>query len=294
MLKKIARSLSEVLTLKEDFSSREKIFILGMGAQKSGTTWLYHYLKSRQDFDSGFVKEYAVLNYLQSGENESSRKRLALRRQNLKDNHKKKRKIKEIQLNLEFLDDMKLYFDYFQDILSSKHVLMSADLTPYHCSLSADNLKFVQAEFAARDITVIPVFLMREPVARLNSAVRMDFRNSGIIPTYEQELEAMSNRVNAIHALYSQTYQNITEVFGERSFIGFYETLFQDSEIVRLCDVLGCEYRPANFDFVVNESVMHNRIKGSEIQRFREVYASQYAFARDTFGEEFIDSIWST
>ena len=51
----------------------KKIFILGVGAQKGGTTWLHRQLNSNQNIDLGFRKEYHILDAIsdmsQRGEN---------------------------------------------------------------------------------------------------------------------------------------------------------------------------------------------------------------------------------
>ena len=41
---------------------KKKKFILGLGAQKAGTSWLYNYFNSRDDFFSGFMKEYHIFD----------------------------------------------------------------------------------------------------------------------------------------------------------------------------------------------------------------------------------------
>ena len=40
----------------------DKTFLLGTGAQKGGTTWLYHHLKASPQFVSGYRKEYHVFD----------------------------------------------------------------------------------------------------------------------------------------------------------------------------------------------------------------------------------------
>lgn len=40
----------------------KKIFLLGIGAQKAGTTWLHNQLVLNNNVDLGFAKEYHVLD----------------------------------------------------------------------------------------------------------------------------------------------------------------------------------------------------------------------------------------
>ena len=43
-----------------------KTFILGVGAQKCGTTWLYEQLKADKVVNMGFRKEYHVLDSIEN------------------------------------------------------------------------------------------------------------------------------------------------------------------------------------------------------------------------------------
>ena len=56
----------------------QKTFVLGVGAQKAGTSWLHHQLASRADTDFGFLKEYHVFDVIFHSEYEYFRpKRVA-------------------------------------------------------------------------------------------------------------------------------------------------------------------------------------------------------------------------
>lgn len=44
--------------------SQKKIFILGIGAQKAGTTWLYQYIKNSPKANLGQLKEYHFWNMI--------------------------------------------------------------------------------------------------------------------------------------------------------------------------------------------------------------------------------------
>ena len=41
-----------------------KTFILGIGAQRCGTTWFYEYLSQYENFNGGFAKEYHIWDAL--------------------------------------------------------------------------------------------------------------------------------------------------------------------------------------------------------------------------------------
>ena len=46
-------------------SEMQKTFLLGVGAQKAGTSWLHDQLNRRRDADFGFLKEYHVFDALE-------------------------------------------------------------------------------------------------------------------------------------------------------------------------------------------------------------------------------------
>jgi hypothetical protein len=51
-----------------------KIFILGVGAQKGGTTWLHRQLNNNKNIDLGFRKEYHIFDAIEDFERDKTSK----------------------------------------------------------------------------------------------------------------------------------------------------------------------------------------------------------------------------
>lgn len=279
----------------------EKTFLLGMGAQKSGTTWLHRALSMRPDANFGFTKEYHVLDAAFVPECSSFRNRFEkAARVAIREGYDTYSvgSPKYDVTRMAFLANDQAYFAYFADILTRRRVTLTGDITPTYCSLPQDKLRYVESEFAKRDIVTRPLFLMREPVERLRSLVKMKFRKKEIAPTKAEELQAMrdmcGSEYDRIRADYEQTVLNLDAVFGDNCFVGFYETLFSDETLRAVFEYLGIEYQPVDFEQRFNASPSSNDLTSEELAEFRPTYKRQYDFVRDRYGADFIAEIWGS
>ena len=190
-------------------------FLLGVGAQKAGTTWLHQQLQARADTDFGVLKEYHV---------HDARTVPALAR------------FRRIEMSLSrprswiqprswmrqlFIRQPGLYYDYFAWLLrrprrNGGNVNLTGDITPSYAALSADTFQCIQASFQQRGIAVKPVFLMRDPIERLISSQRMKQRKLGQRDA-ASEIAALRRRVRKAPGLrsgYGRTLNNLKESFG--------------------------------------------------------------------------------
>ena len=277
----------------------EKTFLLGMGAQKSGTTWLHRILTARQDANFGFTKEYHVLDAVYVPECEMFRNRFEkAARIAIRDGYGtySTGSSKYDVTRMSFIATDQTYFAYFADILTRRRVKLTGDITPTYCSLPRDRLRYVESEFAKRDIVTRPMFLMREPVERLRSLVKMKFRKKEISPSKAEELKAMremcGSEYDMVRANYEQTILNMDAVFGDNCYIGFYETLFSEDSLRSICEFLQIDYQPVDFAQRFNASPSSNDLTKDELAEFRPTYARQYDFVRDRYGADFISKIW--
>ena len=130
-----------------------------------------------------------------------------------------------------FYADPETYFDYFTGLLTaSPSIRLAADITPGYAGLSVERLASIRDGFVARGVRPAAVYLMRDPVERIWSAVRMDLQRRG-----EPDPAAAEERVRRMHkhemyaarTRYDETLARLDEVFpAEDVFVGFYETLF--------------------------------------------------------------------
>ena len=224
------------------------VFLLGLGAQKAGTSWLHAQLNRRRDADFGFLKEYHIHDALTlPAAGFSGRSRRSL----LKPRTWRRQR---------FLERPERYYAYFTSLLKRPGIRLTGDITPSYSGLSSNTLQVIQRGFAAQNIPVRPVFLMRDPIERIISSLRMHRRKQG--------LQDSAGEIQALHQLcherperislrsdYGHTLQALKQAFGlEHCFIGTYETLFDQNCWSELCRFLEIPYEEPQWDQEVNVS----------------------------------------
>src|SRR5262245_503262 len=123
-----------------------KTFLLGVGAQRSGTTWLHRYLSAHPAVDLGFTKEYHVFDALHIDDERI--KRLYL--QDRIDAVARPGPGQPTQTDRDlfrFIDDTGAYFDYFRDLLAARpDIRLTGDLTPSYAGLPAEVFGAIRSE----------------------------------------------------------------------------------------------------------------------------------------------------
>ncbi len=275
--------------------TNQGVFVLGVGAQKAGTSWLYWYLSQAQNADCGKVKEYHVWDPLYLDELTAQPK------PGMKPGTKKR-----IHLRQSMRADPGLYFDYFAEILGQEDISVTADITPAYAPLPREAFERIQKGFARRDIEVRVLFLMRDPLERCWSQARMNFykkRHPAI--DFETTTEASDvlmaqykDRRFSMRTHYEKTIETLETVFERKSiFYGFYEELFQAPRLAEVSDFLGIETRPELVSEQVNPGHQYKALTEDEkrvvVQHYREVYAFcalRWPHLRDIWpGYEYLD-----
>ena len=137
----------------------QKTFLLGVGCQKGGTTWLHSQLESYENVDLGFCKEYHFFDtyYLKS---EFARKQrwLILLKDQLS---KKPQKLpnKSILRRLLFAQDENSYYQYFNNLWSSDDkISIVGDITPSYNALKAEHFSVIKKKLEDLGFTVKIIF----------------------------------------------------------------------------------------------------------------------------------------
>lgn len=257
-----------------------KTFLLGVGAQKAGTTWLHRYLQSFDNTDLGFAKEYHIWDALHCPE--CSRFQITSRLPLRPNKFRRWR----MQRNPDY------YFDYFQGLLEKDGVNLTGDITPSYSCLTAPVFQQIREGFEARGIELKVIFLMRDPVQRCWSVVRMHNKkgksrdNIDVTLSEEKALISYYNSLNArIRTNYHRTIQelNSSPVPEENIFYGIYEELFTLKEITRLSHFLGLE---PNHDFSGNRFNATNpdsALSDNTIQLISQEYKPVYEYCAKKF-----------
>jgi hypothetical protein len=238
------------------------VFLLGVGAQKAGTSWLHQQLHQRSDADFGFLKEYHIHDALTVPKLERFRHlnmQLTKPRSWLQPRSWRRQR---------FFSDPRRYYNYFAWLLRrprrpNRTVCLTGDITPSYAVLSADTFRGIHNQFQQRGIPVRPVFLLRDPIERIISSQRMKLRKQGRRDA-ATEVASLRKRVHkgqGLRSNYNQTLEALDQAFGlENCFIGLFETLFQQDSYTALCDYLEITYQQPDWQEKVNASATANLI----------------------------------
>ncbi len=226
-----------------------KTFLLGLGCQKGGTTWMYDYLMGSAQFAHGYRKEYHVFDALDLEAEGAVRRRLFAQARFEADPSPGDQSAARAAHRLSMYLDPELYFDYFTGLLhSTPDTRLAADVTPAYGMLAADRLRMIRDGFARRGVVTLPVFLMRDPVQRVWSQVRMHARLYENHPAGAQSSsdflqQHFADAAYASRTRYDLTLATIDEVFAPHEvFLGLYEDLFTETTTRRLCHQAGIDF----------------------------------------------------
>lgn len=226
----------------------EKVFILGVGCQKGGTTWVHSQLEKSKSVDMGFTKEYHVFDALYVPECKAYMENKFKRLRSLPLTKSGLNGKSQLLTHLNFYLDQESYFDYFDYLWhrGQGEITTVGDITPTYSGLPKEAFKEIKSGLEERGFKVKVIFLMRDPIERCWSMVRMQRRKdkSGHwIGRYENEQDHLravyKSKYSEIRTQYEKTIKNLEEVFDENDiFYSFYEKLFQNDTLSNLKDFL--------------------------------------------------------
>jgi hypothetical protein len=188
-------------------------FLMCVGAEKAGTTWLYEYFKNHPEFcDIG--KE---LNIIQRDDMVPCLEDVAEYRKDL--------------------------HDFFLEVSMLEKV--TGDFTHYEGS-SENIYRLFKEGLEFYDIEIIPVYIMRDPASRAWSCWNM--LGGGNIQMPQACKRAMRTHLSC---KYKETIQALDNVFAKPLYF-FYEDFFTQNNVDKICDALGIVRHPAECDKIVN------------------------------------------
>lgn len=246
------------------------IFLLGVGAQKAGTSWLHDQLNRRQDANFGFCKEYHVFDALTLDAFSRYRPQSpplwrwrTWRRER-------------------FFQDPNRYFNYFTGLLSRPGCRLSGDITPSYACLSADTLQWIGDAFRERSIRTCPVFILRDPIERLLSQQRMQLRKKKKLNPAD-ELRAFHKLADkleeypSLRSDYVSTLHSLSESFAKEDIcLLLFEQLFDASSHHRLYEQMSLPYQPMDIAKKVNASSSNTPVPKDLLARIGRTQASTF------------------
>ncbi|MCW9088640.1 MAG: sulfotransferase [Gammaproteobacteria bacterium] len=275
-----------------------KTFVLGVGCQKGGTTWLYRYLNMHHAANMGFKKEYHVFDalYLPEFAHLKSRNtdfyRLFRRWRVFKIS-----KMKEVFKYRCFYRDISCYFNYFSSLVDGVgSISLTGDITPSYAGLPVEALVKIKKELEDRGFAVKVLFIMRDPVERCISSMRMTRRNAANTPENDEVEDLIENYKTPIYKIrtqYEKTIRNIETVFDSHDVhYEFYERLFDPGSIRGITDFLSIDYIEPDFGRKVNVSRTNNLIDDDVKREVFDYYRPTFEFVAERFGRDFIQGLW--
>lgn len=272
----------------------EKTFFVGLGAQKAGTTWVAQYLRAHPEV---FIPKYKELHFFNAnigfGKEDSEHTRFLKKFQEITANHKldpKKPQSLDYYERLEHLIDRlrlighpELYLDNFLKRVQPEHKVFG-EITPSYALL--DEGGFWKMRDTYRPIRAL--FLMRDPVSRIWS--NLWFKNSKS-PNYDPHArwpEALKDAGIMGRTRYDLAVQRMENVFApEEIMFGFFETLFNEDFVRKLCSFLDITYRPADFSANPNPTKSTKKEKPKQfVSAVRQELSCVYDFTRARFGAD--------
>lgn len=273
--------------------SHSPTFVLGVGAQKAGTTWLFEYMNHFHSADFGDLKEYHIwdaisLKTLNDFDMRSTPISFRMRMRILKRGLLKRTQDASI-IRRRLQSRPSHYFDYFEALLANEHITLTGDITPSYSGLSTQTLTTIKDGFERRGITVKVVFFMRDPVERSLSAIRM-YRS--MKRTREQGVNVGLNDSDAVlHYLdtaqfrvrghYHETLKRLSNVFeADNVYVGLYENMFTIAEVERLSRFFNVQANPEfiekRFNTSVHDSKLPQGVRAEAKEKLSDVY--EYCF----------------
>jgi len=287
-----------------------KTFILGIGAQKSGTTWLHRQLIKSSNVDMGFSKEYHVFDAIETNLDQKRpngkprnafrdnriEKIIELRDQNklgknLGPNREKKRRY--AALTLSFIDNIDTYFDYFDYIyLKNPEVEIVGDITPSYALLSPKTFSLIQKGLTKRGFDIKVFFLMRDPVERQWSAARMNQRNMNSKEMNTFDIFKNMVKRTTKKSCYEETIDNVEKVFDpDKIYYGFYENLFTLKSNQKIKNFIATELKDFENSEIVNASPKSSSIPDELNAKLTDRYSKTYQFIEERFGRS-MHKLW--
>lgn len=267
-------------------NDQKAVFVLGVGAQKSGTTWLNSYLKQNEHVNMGQLKEYHIWDAkfkpelfkrfeIKSPKNKGANGRLRYAMQNVDG----------------------AYEEYFRNLID-ENVSITGDITPTYSALDAENYLIIKNRLEAAGFDVRVVFLMRDPVERCWSAARMKARKHrlrGKDISEQKMIKMFSGRFESdqmeARTQYDRIIETLEAVFEPKNlYVGVYEEMFAETQLRNLSKFLSV---PVVEEFVSQKfNVSQKSTLPSDLaEKCRQHYSSVYEYCHAKYPQT--RDLWS-
>ena len=252
-------------------------FLLGLGAQKAGTTWLHHILASQIFCNMGFMKEYHIWDakfsplceFWKVTNTKPDTPLLAWRRLMQQNDN--------------------VYTDYFRNLMDDD-VVLTGDITPSYSLLNEEALTHIKNCIVHAGFELKVIFLMRDPIARFWSAVRMDKRSMMRKKidvddewVHQKFLRNLHSAEHIGRSDYVSIIERIERVFdADQVYFELYEDLFTEQAMSELQTFLGVEFSNIDFKERKNASPITDINKDLQQEAYH-LLSNQYSYCNQRF-----------
>lgn len=275
---------------------QDKTFLIGIGAQRAGTTWLADYfadhpeiymspIKEMHYFDAKYIPElcgkYSVrkVKRLSRLAGKATLKRLTGK------NKKYQAKLLDQIDRTRMIYDENGYIDFFKNRVTDEKIF--CEITPAYSMLPAN--AFGEINQYHKNMKFL--FIMRRPIDRYWSHIKYSEKNVSRSISEMKFVELLDNDDYFFRTDYKRTIENLeSKIPAENIIYLFYENLFEPETLKRLSEALGIEYADANFSNKVNAS-KHVSQPDRKFQAAYDRFSPIYRYIHDKFDDE-IPEAW--
>lgn len=271
---------------------RGKTLVLGVGAQKAGTTWIHDYLRSSEQVCCSPIKELHFFDawfapqLCRSFDHRFYRELIEAARGGSK-------AVNRWEL-LNLTDRVRMSYDrdsyvYYFNRLNARDRPFLCEITPSYAVLTGRAFTKVKAFLERFEIKPKVFFIMRDPVARYYSTMRMvEIQSGGDRHIDNYFLEGLKSPQHIARSRFDRTIRALREAFDESDLhFEFYETLFSDSSAAtrRLADFIGMDHIAPSADRRLNPSLVttveREALTEAALDAFKPVYDYVNAHFKD-------------
>jgi hypothetical protein len=260
--------------------------LLGIGAQRSGTTWLGEQIRDHPDVYMYPAKEMHFFGNVNSPNN-TLLKFNQTKRQQKDDADNKMRAVLDDREAIEndgSAKSISTYIDFFERQWSGQKYY--SEITPAYMALSVEEFQRIKDAFPRLKL----FFIMRDPLARLWSALRFSFRDRSHKRLLTVAQTCLADERFKSRTDYQQTLENLDAVFDpDQVFIGFYEDMFTSDMMERFGRFLNIKVAPPQINKQINKAKPAD-LPDDLATYFVDGLMPQYDYIHARFGDAVPDS----
>ncbi len=263
-------------------SLNKRTLLLGVGAQKAGSTWLYRYFTGHPEIFMSPLKEMHFFgNRNSQAKWPMSGFRKQLRDRQAANPHKQ---YPALQERIAMGGDVSAYKRFFRKRIADEKVF--GEVTPRYCNLDASEFAFIKSRFTSVKI----IFILRNPADRLWSQMQFD-ENFGRAEVSAELIKGLLQKsLYSERSDYVATIKNLNKTFTPQDVhYEFFENLFCTEAIQKICSFLNVGFHPPNFEKAQNAPAKA-LLRSEQRENLVNLLKDQYEFVAEEFEDRLPES----